>query len=80
MPHNFIQMPADTPNPGRRTENDVKDICDTHHGEFVRLLFDARRNPTSAYVLVKDGDVDGMLADFHGQQVTQYFEEHEVRD
>ena len=31
-------------------------------------------NPSHAYVLLKDGDVDGLLADLHGHEVTVLYE------
>ena len=74
MPHNFIRVSADTPNPGRRKKHDVAAVCAKHHGEFVHLWFDDQDSPTYAYVLVKDGDVDGMMTDLGGQELIRLFE------
>ena len=74
MPHNFIRINAVTPNPGRRTRQQVEPICARHHGKFEYLWFDDESDPTYAYVLVKDGDVDGMMQDLHGQEVIRLFD------
>lgn len=74
MPHNFLKINAATPNPGRRQRADVESVCHKHHGQFEYLWFDDDQDPTYAYVLVKDGDVDGMMQDLHGQQVIRLFE------
>ncbi len=74
MPHNFVRINAKTPNPGRRTRAEVEPVCKKHHGAFEYLWFDDDQNPTYAYVLVKDGDVDGIMQDLHGQQVIRLYE------
>ena len=74
MPHNFLKITAVSPNPGRRHRANVEPICRKHHGQFEYLWFDDDQNPTYAYVLVKDGDVDGMMQDLHGQEVIRLFE------
>ncbi len=74
MPHNFLKINAVTPNPGRRTRGQVDAICRKHRGSFEYLWFDDDANPTFAYVLVKDGDVDGLMQDLHGEQVIRLFE------
>jgi hypothetical protein len=74
VPHNFIRINAETPNPGRRTREEVEPICEKHHGQFEHLWFDDDAHPRFAYVLVKDGDVDGLLQDLHGQQVIRLFD------
>jgi hypothetical protein len=80
VPHNFIRISANTPNPGLRKPDDVKRICNKHAGTFQCLLFDADTRPQSAYVLVKDGDVDGILAELGGgATVFQYFDPSEVK-
>lgn len=80
MPHNFIKIKADTPNPGRRTREGVARVVESHKGEFVNLWFDDRKNPEHAYVLVRGGNVDGMMADFPGHKVTQLWLENEVAE
>ena len=66
--------------PGLRKPDDVKRICNKHAGTFQCLLFDADTRPQSAYVLVKDGDVDGILAELGGgATVFQYFDPSEVK-
>ena len=74
MPHNFMRINAVTPNPGRRRREDVESICKRHHGQLENLWFDDQADPSYAYVLVKDGDVDGMLQDLHGQELLRLFE------
>jgi hypothetical protein len=74
VPHNFIRIQANTPNPGRWTRDHVKQVCDKHHGKFEYLWFDDQDNPTTGYVLVKDGDVDGLVADLKAHEVIQLHE------
>ena len=80
MPHNFIRISASTPNPGLRKLDDMKRICKKHSGAFQCLLFDADTHPQSAYVLVKDGNVEAILAELGGgETVFQYFEPGEMK-
>jgi hypothetical protein len=69
MPHNFIKIPPATPNPGRWTRSRVEEIVKHHHGKLEYLWFDDPSAPTHAYVLVKDGDIDGLMTDLHGAEV-----------
>lgn len=73
MPHNFIRISVDTPNPGRRRRRDVEAVCAKHRGSFEYLWFDDAESPTSAYVLVEDGDIDAIARELHGQQVIRLF-------
>jgi hypothetical protein len=80
VPHNFIRISASTPNPGLRKPDDVKRICKQHKREFQCLLFDADTQPQSAFVLVKDGNVDAILAELGGgQTVFQCFDHSEMK-
>lgn len=74
MPHNFMKISPTTPNPGRRTKADVKKICEDHHGTFEYLWFDDPSSPTQAYVLVKDGDLDGMVHDLGAEEVIELYD------
>ena len=78
MPHNFIKINSSTPNPGRRTRADVEKVVTEHHGELDGFWFDDRNDPRSAWVLVRGGDVDGMMADLHGHQLIQLWLEGEL--
>lgn len=73
MPHNFIRISPDTPNPGRRRRSDVEAVCAKHGGSFEYLWFDDEAAPGSAYVLVEDGDIDAIARELHGQQVIKLF-------
>jgi len=73
MPHNFIKVYAVSPNPGLRTRENVEAVCSKHHGTFENLWFDDEKHPTYAYVLVKDGDLDKILHDLHGQEIIRLF-------
>ena len=77
MPHYFIKTGPSTPNPGRWTRARVDDVCKRHHGSLEYLWFDDQTDPDNAYVLVKDGDVDGLLQDLHGHEVTVLHEASE---
>jgi hypothetical protein len=80
VPHNFIRISASTPNPGLRKPDDVERICKKHNGGFQCLLFDADTQPQFAYVLVKDGNVDAILAELGGgATVFQYFDPSEMK-
>lgn len=79
VPHNFIRINAMAPNPGRRTREEVEPICARHHGKFEHLWFDDDRQPNFAYVLVQDGDVDGMLQDLHGHSIIRLFDSGDVK-
>jgi hypothetical protein len=74
VPHNFIKINAVTPNPGLRRSADVEKLCKKNQGTFENLWFDDEDKPTYAYVLVKDGDVEGMLDDLHGHEVIRLFD------
>jgi hypothetical protein len=65
MPHNFIRISAATPNPGRRTRGQVAQACQRHNATLEYLWFDG----DTAYVLVKDGDVDQLAAELQAHQV-----------
>ena len=80
MPHNFIRISATTPNPGRRQENHVKAVCEEHDGTFGCLLFDRDTNPEFAYVLVKNGKLNKILAALDGTKVETYFDPGEVKN
>lgn len=74
MPHNFIKLNATTPNPGRWTRARADEIVKRHHGTLEYLWFDDPDEPTHAFVLVKDGDVDGLIQDLHAHEVRQLHE------
>lgn len=80
MPHNFIKINATTPNPGLRREEDVGEIVRRHHGELVGLWFDDRKGPQHSWVMVRDGNVDGLMIDLHGHQLIQLWLPGEVED
>ena len=69
MPHNFIKLPPATPNPGRWTRSSVEAIVTKHHGHLEYLWFDDPARPEHAYVLVRDGNLDGLMTDLHGHEV-----------
>jgi hypothetical protein len=79
VPHNFIRISADTPNPGRRKEKDVKAICEKNQGVFGCLLFDDDTNPEFAYVLVKNGKLDEIVAALGGTRIETYFDCDELK-
>jgi len=80
VPHNFIKINATTPNPGRRTREDVEQVVREHHGELEGFWFDDKRQPHSSWVLVRGGDVDGMMADLQGHQMLRLWLEGELED
>jgi hypothetical protein len=78
VPHNFVKINAITGNPGRRTCADVASVCERHGGTFERLWFDDCDDPSYAYVLVKDGNLDGILDALHGREVLRLFDAEEI--
>jgi hypothetical protein len=74
VPHYFVQMAATTPNPGRWTRARIEEIVGRHHGIVEHLWFDDAADPSRAYVLVQDGDVDGFMVDLRGHEVTHLYE------
>jgi hypothetical protein len=78
VPHNFVKINAVTSNPGRRTCAEVASACERHGGTFERLWFDDPDDPTFAYVLVKDGNLDGILDALRGREVLRLFEAEEI--
>jgi hypothetical protein len=78
VPHNFIKINATTPNPGRRRREDVEQIVTEEGGVLDNLWFDDKQTPAHAYVLVKDGDIDGMIAKLNGHQVIRLWLEEEL--
>jgi hypothetical protein len=80
VPHNFIKINATTPNPGLRRREDVEEIVRRHHGELVDLWFDDRKNPAHSWVMIANGDVDGMMNDLHGHQLIRLWLPGELED
>jgi hypothetical protein len=74
MPHNFIRTAPSTPNPGRWTRGRVEAIATHHHGVLEHLWFDDPDNPTAAFMLIRDGDVDGLMTGLHGETLTRLFD------
>lgn len=69
MPHNFVKINAMTPNPGLRRRKTVKTVVEERGGKFLNLWFDDLKNPTYAYVLFKDGNLEKILDELHGLEV-----------
>jgi hypothetical protein len=78
VPHNFIKINATTPNPGRRRREDIERVVTDEGGVLDNVWFDDNQAPNHAYVLVKDGDVDGMIAKLHGHSVVRLWLEEEL--
>jgi phenolic acid decarboxylase len=74
MPHNFIRMSPESPNPGRWTREQVKSVCERHEGTLEHVWHEPGKTPKAAYVLVKDGDVQGMLEEFNAEYVIRLVE------
>jgi hypothetical protein len=74
MPHNFIRIAPETPNPGRWTRERVEEITKRHHGVVEHLWFDDPHDPKAAYVLVRDGDIDGLMTDLTGQTLMRLYD------
>lgn len=74
MPHNFIRVSADTPNPGRRRKADVDAVCAEHGGRLEYLWFDHESSPSYAYLLVKDGDAEKIAGKLQGDQAITLFQ------
>lgn len=70
MPHFFIKTNVDSPNPGRWTHGRAQEICARHHGRLENVWYDDANAPQTAYVLVENGDLDGLSTDFHATEVT----------
>jgi hypothetical protein len=80
VPHNFIRINADEPNPGRVTKTKVSQIV-KKHGKLKGFWFDDDRDPVFAYVLVlmdDDRKLGRLLIELHGQQLTRLFDPNEV--
>jgi hypothetical protein len=73
MPHNFIRVTADTPNPGRRRRQDVDTVCTKHGGHLEYLWFDHDTTPSHAYLLVRDGNVDEIRRELDADQAIRLF-------
>ena len=69
MPHFFITTNALTPNPGRLTRQRASEVCSRHHGKLAHFWHDDPANPQTAYILVEDGDLDGLLQDLHAHHI-----------
>jgi hypothetical protein len=74
VPHNYLKIPLGPPNPGRWTRDSVDDIVKRHHGTLEFLWVDDPDDPTHAYALVRDGNVDGLLDDLHARELTRLHE------
>jgi hypothetical protein len=69
MPHFFIRTNAMSPNPGPWTHEKAKAVCDRHHGKLVHLWHDDPESPGVAYMLVEEGNLDGLTKDLHAHEV-----------
>ena len=78
VPHNFIKSNATSPNPGQWSVQKVTEIAQKHHGHFEHLWFDAPpdQNPSTAFIVIEDGDVDGLMNDLHGHELVQLYDGH----
>jgi hypothetical protein len=68
MPHFFIKLPPDSPNPGRWTHARVHEVCERHSGKLEHFWHDDPANPGTAYALVENGDADGISAELHAHE------------
>jgi hypothetical protein len=69
MPHFFITMGVSSPNPGRWTRAQVEEVCGQHHGKLENFWHDDRANPTTAYLLVENGDLDALSEELHARHI-----------
>jgi hypothetical protein len=74
MPHFFIRTAPTSPNPGRWTHEHARDVCARHHGTLEHVWVDDPDDPQVAWILVKDGDRDGLAGDFHALDVVTLHE------
>jgi hypothetical protein len=73
VPHNFISVSPDTPNPGRRRRTDVDAVCRRHGGELEYLWFDHETAPSRAYLLVRDGDAEAIARELQADRTITLF-------
>lgn len=69
MPHFFIKTNPSSPNPGPWTHARAKEVAERHRGKLEHLWHDDPSNPQAAYILVEDGDREGLAKDFHAHEV-----------
>ena len=74
MPHNFYSLPATSPNPGRWNRGQAQQVCQQHGAQLDGFWFDHPNNPTTAYVLAKDGDAEAIKSALHATQMTPLYE------
>jgi len=70
MPHFFFKTRAESENPGRWTHDKAKGVTERHKGKLKNVWHDDPDNPQVAYMLIEDGDLDGMKQDLHAYEVT----------
>jgi hypothetical protein len=69
MPHFFIQVSPSTPNPGPLKRTRVEEVCKKHNAKLEHYWHDDPENPTVGYILVEEGNLDGLRADLHAHDV-----------
>jgi hypothetical protein len=79
MPHFFLKMNAVSSNPGRWTHERVRAVSNRHHGKLQHLWHDDPDNPKVAYVLIEDGDLDGLTKDLQVLEVVTLHTPREQR-
>jgi hypothetical protein len=77
MPHFFFKMDAVSSNPGRWTRGRVRAVSSRHHGKLQHLWHDDPDDPKVAYVLIEDGDLEGLSRELNPHEVVTL---HEARD
>jgi hypothetical protein len=69
MPHYFIKLSATTPNPAPLKRERVAEACQRHNGKLEYYWHDDPVNPVVGYVLVEEGDIDGLSAELAAHEV-----------
>jgi hypothetical protein len=69
MPHYFIKLSPTTPNPGPLTRDHVAEVCRRHNAMLEHYWHDDPVNPAVGYILVEEGDIDGLSAEVAAHEV-----------
>ncbi len=69
MPHYFIKLSPTTPNPGPLTRDHVAEVCRRHNARLEHYWHDDPVNPSVGYILVEEGDIDGLSAEVAAHNV-----------
>jgi hypothetical protein len=73
MPFHWFSLDPVSPNPGRWHRGRIAELCRAHGARLEGFWVDREHDARTAYVLVEDGDADGLEAALHASERLELF-------